>query len=252
MIAHPQSPFKGQRYTHPVELIDVFPTINDLLGAPFNKNHIYGIATEGKKSHYGSRKFVPLQGKSLAPLILGREFKYRTGKTNSKTIFRGDSMPVLNQTFALSQVWRCARNEDTMVDSRIDSTVSQHEVRWDSCDIEERKGETSLMGYSMRTLDFRYTMYIPFLRPHQLPIWDLPIFSEELYDHRKGYLGDLGHFEIVNLASDKNYLTLLVKHRKIMRDFLWNEVVYVNLTRTHSDTSKRLKKVGTTKHSGSV
>ena len=250
MIAHPQSPFKGQHYTHPVELIDVFPTINDLLATPFNKNHVYGISTGGKETMYASRKFVPLQGKSLAPLILGKDFKYRTGKTHSKVIFRGDLMPVMNQTFALSQTWRCSRKENARIDSRVDSTVSQDEIRWDVCSIDVNDDETSLMGYSMRSLDFRYTMYVPFARPQMLPMWDLPIFSEELYDHRKGYLGDLGHFETVNLASDKNYLTLLEKHRKIMRDFLWNEVVYVNLTRTHSDVSKRHKKAGGSKHFG--
>ena len=250
MIAHPQSPFKGQHYTHPVELIDVFPTIVDLLATPFNKNHVYGIAAAGKESMYASRKFIPLQGKSLAPLVLGRDFKYRNSKTHSKVIFRGDLMPVLNHTFALSQAWRCAKNEDVLIDSRINRTVSQNTVRWDGCNIDARSNETSLMGYSMRTLDFRYTMYIPFSRPQLLPRWDLPILSEELYDHRKGYLGDLGHFETVNLATDRKYLSILKEHRKTLRDFLWNEVVYVNLTRTHSDISKHQKKGVNHKHIG--
>ena len=250
MIAHPQSPFKGQHYTHPVELIDVFPTIMDLLGTPFNKNHVYGIATGGKESMYAIRKFIPLQGKSLAPIVLGRDFKYRNGKTHSKVIFRGDLMPVMNQTFALSQAWRCAKKQNDRLDSRNDSTISQDTLWWDGCGIDVRDDETSLMGYSMRTLGFRYTMYIPFSRPQHLPLWDLPIFSEELYDHRKGYLGDLGHFETVNLASDKNYLSLLEEHRKTLRDFLWNEVVYLNLTRTHGDVTKHHKRVGIPNHIG--
>ena len=250
MIAHPQSPFKGQHYTHPVELIDVFPTVVDLLGVPFNKNHVYGLAAAGHENMFPSRKFIPLQGKSLAPLVLGKDFKYRSSKTHNKVIFRGDLMPVMNQTFALSQAWRCANKANDKKDSRHDSTISQDTVWWDGCGVDVRNDETSLMGYSMRTLDFRYTMYIPFSRPGHLPMWDSPIFSEEFYDHRKGYLGDLGHFETVNLATDKNYFSLLEEHRKTLRDFLWNEVVYVNLSRTHGDVSKHHKKAGAPTHIG--
>merc|ERR1719223_2426900 len=62
MISHPQSPFQGQHYSQPVELIDVFPTIQDLLMHPFNKENIY----KGVKD-------IPLQGKSLAAVVLGEK-----------------------------------------------------------------------------------------------------------------------------------------------------------------------------------
>ena len=34
LIHHPLSPYHGQHYVHPVELVDIFPTINDLVQAP--------------------------------------------------------------------------------------------------------------------------------------------------------------------------------------------------------------------------
>lgn len=30
MISHPESPFQGQRFSEPVELLDLFPTVLDL------------------------------------------------------------------------------------------------------------------------------------------------------------------------------------------------------------------------------
>ena len=238
MIAHPLSPFKGQHYVHPVESIDVFPTINDLLAAPFNKNHVFGLSHDGKMRE-GSRKFIPLQGKSLAPIVLGSQYKYRAGKTNSKIIFNGDAMPTLNQTFAISQSWRCSSNANALLDSRIDDSLSQNQVRWDVCALHKNDTtETSVMGYSMRTLEFRYTMYIHFIRMERIPAWDAPIFAEELYDHRDGYLGDLGHMETVNVATDIKFKDILEKYRGDMRDFLWHEVVYVSMGTTFADIDR--------------
>ena len=102
IIHHPQSPFKGQRYPYPVELIDVFPTVNDILGVKFNRKEIYG--NDPKEPGY--RKFIPLQGKSLAPVVMGREFKFRAKRGTNFVQYRGDLMPYLNRTFAVSQTWR--------------------------------------------------------------------------------------------------------------------------------------------------
>jgi hypothetical protein len=91
----------------------------------------------------------------------------------------------------------------------------------------------SVMGYSIRTLDFRYTLYIPFLNPQRVPSFDLPIFAEELYDHR-GNSNDLKYRELINLVNDNNYSIILQKYRKNVRRFLWKEVVYFNITTTFS------------------
>lgn len=69
MIYHPLSPFKGMRYKHPVELIDVYPTVLDLL-------QIHSIEHEcsvrSKDTVVG--KCTPLQGKSLAHVVLGNRW----------------------------------------------------------------------------------------------------------------------------------------------------------------------------------
>ena len=235
MVAHPLSPFKGQRYARPVELIDIFPTINDLLSAPAKRKEIYGDHVDGKEAY---RKYVPLQGKSLAPLILGVNYRYRT-RTSNKVIYDGDKMPSFSHTFALSQTWRCANKRDSTYDPRVRNGGGR-QVVWDSCDMDSKSSdnEVSVMGYSMRTLDFRYTMYIPFQRPHRLPMWNESIFAEELYDHRGDVANDFGHREIVNLADDAKYYTILKHYRETLRTFIWNEVVYVNLTTTFNEIGK--------------
>ena len=233
IIAHPLSPFKGQRYSQPVELIDIFPTINDLLAAPYSKKQIYGDNT----------KFIRLQGKSLAPVVLGNKFRFRAGPTNSKVVYNGDLMPSLNHTFAISQTWRCSQKSRALQDPRTTPGTPENMVQWDACNIDVTNidNEVSLMGYSMRTLDFRYTMYIPFKRPHRLPVWDEPIFAEELYDHRGDTGKDNFRKETLNLAKDSKFSVMLEEHRLKLRDYLWNNVVYVNLTTTFRENGKTMQ-----------
>lgn len=243
IIHHPLSPFKGQRYSNPVELLDIFPTINDLLAAPYNKRQIYGSVIKPGESGF-TRMSIPLQGKSLAPLILGKQFKYRAGRTNNKIIYNGNSMPTLNQSFALSQTWRCASNKTANLDPRTDSTINKRIMQWDICDaqIVNMTDEVSVMGYSMRTLDFRYTQYIPFHRLGRFPLFDEPIYTEELYDHRDDVLGDLGRRELVNLASDNEFSSILLSYRTTLRDFIWNEIVFLNMSTTFKKLNLPLKK----------
>jgi hypothetical protein len=234
-----------------VELIDVFPTINDLIAAPYSRDHIYDLKPDGTSGPNG-RAYIPLQGKSLAPVVLGKDFKFRGGRSNHKIHYDGAAMPVLGHTFALSQAWRCALTPAALLDSRKDPNIHQRDVRWDSCNTEyDNERYVSVMGYSMRSLDFRYTMYIPFKLPERVPMWNATLFAEELYDHRNGYLGDLGHFETVNVAQDEKYKDVLLMLRAELRNFLWDEVVYLTLTMTQSEVDnpelhkKRHRKPGT-------
>ena len=69
IIHHPQSPYKGQHYTHPVESIDVYPTLVDLLRLQYTPEVCsgqmgYGDSPRNVRCH-------ELQGKSLAPVVLG-------------------------------------------------------------------------------------------------------------------------------------------------------------------------------------
>jgi hypothetical protein len=121
-------------------------------------------------------------------------------------------------------------------------------MQWDICDaqVTSMPDEISVMGYSMRTLDFRYTQYIPFHRMRRIPLFDEPIYAEELYDHRNDVMGDLGRRELVNLALDSEYSSTISSYRQTLRDFLYNEIVYLNLTRTFREINlppeKKLKK----------
>jgi hypothetical protein len=153
-------------------------------------------------------------------------------------------MPTLNHTFALSQTWRCAPKDKATRDQRVDKGAAEDLRQWDACNIDKIDywTETSVMGYSMRTLDFRYTMYIPFLRPHRIPIFEEPIFAEELYDHREDKLSDLGHKEIVNLAKNPKFRPILEIYRRDLRTFLYNEILYLNLTTTFNERSQGLGK----------
>jgi hypothetical protein len=74
LISHPQSPFQGQRYSDPVELIDLFPTVLDLLPV----SPADAAAPSAQAAAAACEKLVPdmhvcrpLQGKSLAPAVLG-------------------------------------------------------------------------------------------------------------------------------------------------------------------------------------
>lgn len=88
------------------------------------------------------------------------------------------------------------------------------------------------MGYAMRTPHFRYIAYVHTLRPHRLPQFDKPLYSEELYDHRNDLESDLGKKELQNLAIDPQYRDILKKHRTELMSFLYNEVVFVNISST--------------------
>jgi arylsulfatase A-like enzyme len=61
LISHPKSPFQGSHYKSPVELIDIYPTVLDLVQAPYDVDKVCKF----------DNKCKPLQGKSLAGVILG-------------------------------------------------------------------------------------------------------------------------------------------------------------------------------------
>lgn len=67
-IYHPQTPFASKHYWDPVELLDVYPTLVDLLSLPYN----HGTTCAGYEQFFGKNKVChQLQGKSLARVVLG-------------------------------------------------------------------------------------------------------------------------------------------------------------------------------------
>ena len=107
IIHHPDSPFKGKHYPYPVELIDIYPTITDLLSLKFNYDDIPCKRIDDKQPY----KCHDLQGKSLARVVLGHRL-YKTTILNTtnynNNLYRGtQSMKresSLNGTFTDLQV----------------------------------------------------------------------------------------------------------------------------------------------------
>jgi hypothetical protein len=121
MIAHPLSPFHGQHYPQPVELVDVYPTVIDLLGLP--------TLPLSHRLYKGYRTIAP-QGKSLAAVVLGLpaykkhfptrwatpeisekeslSFKAVDARQHSRENSTGEAMPLLTHDFAVSQVLKCS------------------------------------------------------------------------------------------------------------------------------------------------
>ena len=237
-----QYPFSGQHNTSPVELIDVFPTINDILGAPkFDKNK-YCKPMSPDVTLPDSVCHV-LQGKSLVTAILGniwdespkakkiqakRLFYKSTEGKKSKQFFGfgGDKRQLREQTtdlkslsptkrrargflaidrgvvivdspmttnsvqykndFSITQSLRCS---PVLVNSSRGMTVA--EIRsiqdnsrvssWKDCDrTKPKEFILSVMGYSLRSKQFRYTAWFLFDLVLVLPKMDEGIFEEEV------------------------------------------------------------------------
>lgn len=63
------------------------------------------------------------------------------------------------------------------------------------------------MGYSVRTDDWRYTVWVPWNTTTYSPMWDQPFGGEELYDHRDPRCNQKGNFDICetrNVAGDES------------------------------------------------
>lgn len=265
MISHPQSPFQGQRYTEPVELIDIYPTVLDLVRPPNGRD----------KTICKGDRCLPLQGKSLAPVVLGvdlweknygatrpRNFVVRTpssttitanGKAEAtkKKNIRGSAasgvavttvgangavMPTMIQTIAISQHIRCAKltaiaqlAKMMMPPPGAPASASHKPKRkqiWLDCDVHYKKtDELSLMGYSMRSSDYRYTGYFYYNRTTRTTDFDRLPYQQELFDHKNETLSDFTHREIVNLAAKPSYAAVVNNQRLKLVDFLKKNIV---------------------------
>lgn len=291
LISHPHSPFKGKRYPYPVESIDIFATLDEILG--LTRRHV---------DFAGDRPL--LQGKSLAPVIFGDALYNKLFHSTSllKSIFstkifstysvsenfvpitvepisqdglKGsppievklsykNHMPIMKNQVAITQAIRCAdkrlanpipmalrlkRDEDylaTGFHKRTspwrDCSVKKHTydekiptikqlvhnpffdiengIKVNLTSIQNYKDEYVLMGYSMRTSEFRYTCYFHFDRNTRTPLLNYPPFEEELYDHRNETLADFTKREIINLAIFPQFKTQCLKLRRQLLSIL--------------------------------
>jgi hypothetical protein len=220
--------------------VDIYPTIVELLKLPVSR----ATACVGFKCK-------PLQGKSLVPVIMGRElwesgFRMDTALTAGSLLEQEESsaisgsMPRLKHNFAISQVLRCAlyrdlpRNEEYRLyrQSPMKSKATERPKRstiWHDCDTKNStlaKLEQAIMGYSMRTPNYRYTAYFYFNQTAERPLLNTHPYEEELYDHKNETLADFTHRETVNLAYRPTYSAVVVNLRIKLMVFLRDYVKY--------------------------
>ncbi|KAK7072874.1 hypothetical protein SK128_018164, partial [Halocaridina rubra] len=132
-----------------VELVDLFPTLVDLAGLPFIPScSVYSMHTK-----------TCTEGRSLAPLI--SSVRSQISYEKKKTV-----MNYRPKKAVFSQYPRPGINPSVKPDSD-----------------QPRASEIKIMGYSMRTHRYRYTVWLRFNNVTYEPDWSY-IYAEELYDHK--------------------------------------------------------------------
>eukprot|EP00928_Gymnodinium_smaydae_P062037 TRINITY_DN45983_c0_g1_i1.p1 TRINITY_DN45983_c0_g1~~TRINITY_DN45983_c0_g1_i1.p1 ORF type:complete len:647 (-),score=62.03 TRINITY_DN45983_c0_g1_i1:136-1839(-) len=158
-----------------VELVDLMPTTLNMMG-------IAGRASD----------FADLEGSSFLSLLETPEMPEQAWKNAAFTQF-----PRCNGTYSLGKTahgnllpWKYPTNNPCQ-------DVSSEDFQ--------------AMGLSIRTLQWRYTLWLRWDGATLSPLWKESPVGEELYDHR-GDMGDnTDNFENVNLATAPEYTA--VKHR---------------------------------------
>jgi iduronate 2-sulfatase len=246
LISHPQSPHQGKRYKYPVESIDVYATLNDILQLPVPREQV----CKGMKCK-------ALQGKSLAPVLFETpQVASSAGKAglldNLRQFFQqppGHSKPttsnsnqsssgelvMLRHNFALSQAVRCASLSD-LPKQRLHMLHHQQKpegrkpVRraiWNDCDLQkEDKSKLVLLGYAMRTPEYRYVAYFHFDFASQKPDLSRAPYEEELYDHKNESLADFTHRETFNLAVRSSYNATVLSLRSKLVAFVQTKIAF--------------------------
>merc|ERR1711871_95204 len=179
LISHPDSPFQGGRYNSPVELLDLYPTVMDLVAPKHNKD--VKICKDGDIC-------LPVEGKSLANVILGDDKANQIVDIYAKRSAEGlrpDRVPIeiskirrqrrvngesfdrpewvqhgiinnteiydLRRNFAISQTWRCGNRANIMdalekhkkfVDNSEAKPYQRVSTLWTACDQVDIKPRT--------------------------------------------------------------------------------------------------------------
>ena len=208
IIHHPDSNTKGQHFTPPVELIDVFPTVIDLAKVPPMKKT--PSVCDGR-----NQKCKSLQGQSLAPaLFLDRNSSHSHGTSGVDV--------KLSKSYALSQMFLCANKAIIEAEAK-GLKMRYSRDQWSDCPEDKmhtvNKSITIVaMQYSMRTAHFRYTALYHFNAESHRPDVFTPVIYDELYDHRNEGLESFGHSELRNVAKSPNYQGIR-RHMKESLDY---------------------------------
>lgn len=194
------------------------------------------LKQQSTQSHHNNLRRNLISSSSSSPLSLNHQ-KKKSHSSSSSSL----EMPILSRKFAVSQMWRCV--EKTKLQNKPDSitAISSNQVipigthprdysnPWFECNRDESKNkfQLSVMGYSFRTSDYRYTVYYHFDRINNVPLYNDPPYAEELYDHRGEVLSNFTHLELVNLIGRTDqYGTIAAHMRQMAIQFLQKEVVF--------------------------
>lgn len=253
LISHPKTNEYGRRYAQPVELVDIYPTVMDLLGISESDRtracRLGGdIHDATKRNQHACRR---LSGKSLADVVLNIQDP-QSGYDRVPTGYVegvGVASEVASKTayalmpFALSQVLVCAQKDAYRRSMLTQPGEKRPNFVWLECDLRKYPLDTvhemKVMGYSMRTLYFRYTIWLQ-VDPKTFVPRGLKPLAEELYDHRNNTImvteklgrryeihgSDLGQRELVNLAYDQDHTSIVTAHRRRLLRYLQMVVHY--------------------------
>ena len=256
LISHPKSPFHGQHYSEPVELIDIFPTLLDLFPVSPTNKPCQELASD-------MNVCLPLQGKSLAPVVLGttvgdplapsatypgvkdlakkkeRQKKKHAGVMIAPSTSVIHRMPSLGKDlFAVSQSWRCVLKKQLLRITPVPVNGSKLPEKrggfnpWFECSRGDnrkpfkRDEQVSVMGYSFRDATARYTIWLHWDRVKNLPQLSVPPFAEELYDHRGETLQNFTHLEMVNVVHKPEFADMARRLKARAIRFLERDVKF--------------------------
>jgi hypothetical protein len=157
-IHHPDSPFKGKHYHDPVETIDIYPTITDLLSLPWNyEQHCKGDL------HFGKKKVChDLQGKSLARVVLGNELhklRIEADENHKNNLVRGTKnikradLNGQDMNLKVLPVRRSLRSNSHM-ESQMSPLLNTHEY-----DLFKYEDEDDFTHASKESLHYYYTQW---------------------------------------------------------------------------------------------
>lgn len=137
---------------------------------------------------------VPLEGGSFAPLL-------------------DDPSAVLPKQYALSQYARCPQ-------------AGKPEWKGNGCGNKPTNAQITVMGYSLRVDQWRYTEWAVFdgaaAGGAGRVDWTQPLHGVELYDHRTGDENDFDALENVNVANLTEHAALVADLSRQLRELVAN------------------------------